>query len=209
MIFIVFILIILMTIIAGLDEAGRGSVIGSLFIACVTMNPEDLKDIPVKDSKKLTEKKREELYKLIKEKAIISVTEVTAKAITELQDSGTNLNKIEVQGFAKCIENISNNKITKYYVDAADIKAERFGISINNELSEPVHIISEHKADDKYAIVSAASIVAKHYREKHVKRLQAKLGDFGSGYPHKKTMDWIRQNQYYGKYVRKNWKGVK
>jgi ribonuclease HII len=196
--------------IAGLDEAGRGSVLGSLFIACVAMNPEDLKKIPVKDSKKLSEKKREELYKLIKEKGIISITEISAKSITSLQDSGTNLNRIEVLGFADCIKEINKTTtISQYYVDAADIKAERFGVHINDCLKSPVPIISEHKADDKYAIVSAASIVAKHFREKNVKSLQYKLGDIGSGYPHKKTMDWIHENGYYGKYVRKNWKGVK
>ena len=69
----------------------------------------------------------------------------------------------------------------------------------------------EHKADEKYPIVSAASIVAKHERDRLIEELKSKLGDFGSGYPSdSKTrrflMELMRSRGIDNPYIRSSWR---
>jgi ribonuclease HII len=77
-----------------------------------------------------------------------------------------------------------------------------------------VQIISEHKADKKYPIVSAASIIAKVERDKAIKEIEEKYGEVGCGYPtDPKTIKFLEKYlKKYGKYpefVRKSWKPAK
>ena len=80
------------------------------------------------------------------------------------------------------------------YIDAADVNEERFGISIKNLLSyEPKNIVSKHKADDIFPIVSASSIVAKDRRDTSIEKIYDKYGNFGSGYPSDiRTIEFLR-----------------
>lgn len=100
------------------------------------------------------------------------------------------------------------------YVDASDVLEERFGQHISELLPFKVEIVSEHKADRKYPIVSAASIIAKVERDKQIAELKEKYGDFGCGYPtDPKTISFLRQCiKKFGEYpdcVRKSWKTAK
>ena len=79
------------------------------------------------------------------------------------------------------------------YVDAADTIEHRFGNHIRECLKTKTKIISKHKADRIFPIVSAASIIAKVERDREVASLKYKYGDFGTGYlTDEKTMVFLR-----------------
>lgn len=205
-------------LIAGVDEAGRGPVIGPLVIAgvmCEEVNLPKLVDLGVRDSKLLTPQKRETLATQIKEHILIyhtvwlSPTEIDR--VVESKRKLHKLNRLEAQAMAKVIQIL---KPDTAYVDASDILADRFAEHIQENLSFNLRIVSEHKADLKYPIVSAASIIAKVERDKAISQLQQKHGNIGCGYPSdpkttKFLEDWIRKFGSYPNFVRKSWKTAK
>ncbi len=174
--------------VCGIDEAGRGPVIGSMFIGGVVVdekNLEKLDSMGLKDSKKLSDGKRRELGEEIErfcEETLVE--EITASDIDELRNI-MSLNVIELRGFAKVIKKLEPDKV---YIDLPEPDGERFGKKIKEELPEhlkDIEIVAEHSADENYPVVSAASIIAKNAREDHVDSLKEKYGrDFKSGYPH-------------------------
>jgi ribonuclease HII len=123
------------------------------------------------------------------------------------------LNEIEVNGFAKVIKKLRPEIV---YVDSADVNEKRFGNDILNNLSFKPEIISKHKADDIYPVVSAASILAKTKRDEDVRRIGVELENklnmpLGSGYPADPiTIRFLRAwVDKYGKlppYTRHSWK---
>lgn len=182
--------------IAGLDEAGRGPVIGSLFIGGVAVDDdakEQLDALPLKDSKKLSDKQRRELEPQIRSIAGGTVVrEVTASEIDELRKL-MSLNKIELRGFAEVITRLDPDKAI---IDLPEPDAERFSRTLKEELDDSfgdLAITAEHGADDTFPIVSAASILAKNAREDHIGELHEKYRtDFASGYPHDTpTIDFL------------------
>ena len=206
------------TLIAGVDEAGRGCVIGPLVVAGVMMKAEVLPfltELGVKDSKLLTPEKRELLYP-----AILQLTEkyhtikVQPSQIDKAVDSARRLhklNRLEAQIMAQIIETL---KPDEAYVDAADTVDHRFGNHIRECLKVKTRIVSRHKADRIYPVVSAASIIAKVERDREVAVLRAEWGDFGSGYlTDGKTMTFLRllieNNDEYPSFIRKSWKPAK
>lgn len=173
--------------VVGIDEAGRGPVIGSMFIGGFMVDEEDLnkvEDLGVKDSKKLSDKKRESLAKELREMGDPFLKEITASEIDELREVMT-LNEIEIQGFTEVIERSDADKII---VDLPEPDGDRFIRKMKKELPAKFgdrDFTAEHEADDNFPIVSAASIIAKSARENHVDELKRKYGyDFKSGYPH-------------------------
>ncbi|MCJ7450476.1 MAG: ribonuclease HII [Candidatus Nanohaloarchaeota archaeon QJJ-9] len=182
--------------ILGIDEAGRGPVIGSMFVGGVAIEKEKLEkleELGLKDSKKLSDNRRKSLGPKIREVANeVFVKEVTASEIDELREI-MSLNVIEIKAFAEVIKELQPDKA---FIDLPEPDGERFGRKIKKELGERVEleIVAEHGADDTYPIVSAASIVAKNAREEQVDRLHKKYGaDFKSGYPHDKpTTDFLK-----------------
>jgi ribonuclease HII len=121
------------------------------------------------------------------------------------------LNRLEAQTMAKVIETL---KPDIAYVDASDVLEERFKQHILECLSFEVEIVSEHKADRNYPIVSAASIIAKVERDKAIAELKDVYGDFGCGYPtDAKTLAFLKQciekSEEYPDFVRKSWKPAK
>ncbi|MCW7069292.1 MAG: ribonuclease HII [Methanophagales archaeon] len=166
----------------GIDEAGRGPVIGSLFVAGV-LNFEGLGVLGVRDSKKLSSKRREQLAKLIENATEVQVMELTAKEIDERRKS-QSMNEITVDLFARIIELLHPDRV---YVDAADVNPERFASNLRKKCNireRDIEIISEFKADENYPVVSAASIVAKVHRDKSIRELATEIGaEIGSGYP--------------------------
>jgi ribonuclease HII len=100
------------------------------------------------------------------------------------------------------------------YVDASDVLADRFREHIAERLAFEVKIVSEHKADFKYPVVSAASIIAKVERDKAIQELSEKYGEIGSGYvADPKTIAflkrWLATHGSYPWFVRKSWKPAK
>jgi len=166
----------------GIDEAGRGPVIGSLFVAGV-LNFEGLGVLGVRDSKKLSSKRREQLAKLIENATEVQVMELTAKEIDERRKS-QSMNEITVDLFARIIELLHPDRV---YVDAADVNPERFASNLRKKCNireRDIEIISEFKADVNYPVVSAASIVAKVHRDRSIRELATEIGaEIGSGYP--------------------------
>jgi ribonuclease HII len=200
--------------ICGVDEAGRGPVVGSLVIAGVTFeNDLELIENNVRDSKKITPQRREILSKRIKESAVnYEITLISASDIDNMRKVMT-LNEIEVNAFSKIIEKL---KPDICYVDAADVNDERFGKNILSRLSFKPEIISKHKADDIYPIVGAASILAKTKRDEEVQMIAQELEKkldipLGSGYPadpvtQKFLRKWVKTFGKLPPHTRHSWK---
>lgn len=205
-------------LVVGVDDAGRGCVIGPLVIAGVLMKDNELPklvQLGVKDSKLLSPRRRETLAVEIKRTVLkYNVIKLPPKDIDKVVETGRKLhklNRLEAQTMAKIIELLAPDIA---YVDASDVLEERFGQHISELLPFKVEIVSEHKADRKYPIVSAASIIAKVERDKEIAELKEKYGDFGCGYPtDPKTISFLRQCiKKFGEYpdcVRKSWKPAK
>ncbi len=195
----------------GVDEAGRGPVIGPMVIAGVCASREKLIALGVRDSKKLSPKRREFLageIKKIADKVFIRVVE--PEEIDAMREEMT-INELEVRIFAEVIEKLRGEEI---FVDAADVNEERFAAEILSFLSYSPKIISKHKADDIYPEVSAASIVAKVERDRLIEKIAEEIGEFGSGYPaDERTKEFLKE--YYDEHgelpphVRKSWKSAK
>lgn len=205
-------------LVAGVDDAGRGAVIGPLVIAGVVMEEKDLprlKKLGVRDSKLLSPSRREILATEIKRVAQkYAIIKLSPKEIDKVVETGRKLhrlNRLEAQTMAKVIEILKPHIA---YVDASDVLEERFKKHIQECLSFKVEIVSEHKADRTYPIVSAASIIAKVERDKEIADLAQKYGDLGCGYPtDPKTLrflqQWLQEKGEYPDFIRKSWKPAK
>jgi ribonuclease HII len=199
-------------LVMGVDEAGRGPVIGPLVVCGAHIDQKALPEIEalgLKDSKKLTAKKREAFAVQLKEMLDYEIIVLTPEAIDARVGSEENLNVLEVNCFADAIRKA---KPAAAYVDACDVNAERFGHNIRQHLDFDIEIVSCHEADDKYPIVMAASILAKVHRDALVREISEMMGeDVGSGYPMDPvTIEFLRS--YFKKYkkmpdcARKSWK---
>ena len=199
-------------LICGIDEAGRGPVLGPLVMCGLLVKEEDEKGLvklKVRDSKLLTKVKRESLFDKIKD--ISYKYEIIAIYPDEIDHAvnnhdGLNLNKLEAR---KSAEIINLLKPDKAIVDAPsnNIKSYKQYLFelINNK---KIKLILEHKADLNYPIVSAASILAKVTRDNEIEKIKKKIKiDFGSGYmSDPKTVNFLEK--YYEKYpelFRKSW----
>ena len=204
--------------IAGVDDAGRGCVIGPLVVAGVLM-PEDklklLEQIGVRDSKELTPKRRERLAEEIRKIAEkIKVVKVPPSEVDRIVFRGVKyrrLNWLEAKVMARVISELKPEIV---YVDASDVLEERFKEQILEEIPAGIEVVSEHDADAKYPIVSAASIIAKTERDKEIQKLRMKYGNFGSGYPSDpKTREFLlkclKERGKYPDCVRKSWKTLR
>ena len=202
-------------LVAGVDEAGRGCVVGPLVVAGIAIKTENLHlltELGVKDSKLLTAKKRETLYpeiiKLTENHHIIKVPPYLIDRVVRSSRKLHKLNRLEAQTMAKIIETL---KPDEAYVDAADVLEQRFGNHISECLTIKTKIISQHKADRTFPVVSAASIIANVERDGEIAKLKVKYGDFGSGYlTDDKTMVFLKrllnENRDYPSFIRKSWK---
>jgi ribonuclease HII len=122
------------------------------------------------------------------------------------------MNQIMVIGHTNVLEQLKPNKA---YLDAADVKEERFGENVKKKCGISIEIVAKHKADTKFPIVSAASILAKAHRDRAMRDLEKKIGvPLGSGYPSdpvtkKFLSDWIKENKNFPEIVRHSWKTTK
>lgn len=202
-------------LVGGVDDAGRGCIIGPLVLAGVAIEESKickLIEIGVRDSKTLSPSARKRLYPLIKDLAykVVSV-KVPPDEVDKYvgrRKKFVRLNLLEAEAAAKVIEELEADLV---YVDASDTDPERFRKNIVALLKRRVKVISEHDADARYPIVSAASIIAKVERDEEIAKLREKYGDFGSGYPADPATlaflkEWLARYGEIPPFARKTWK---
>ncbi len=196
-------------IMAGIDEAGRGPVIGPLVVCIAFCRREDekhLKDINPRDSKKLTPKQREDTYQKLKKFVTFRWVEVSAADLNRLMKD-LSLNDIEASVMAELIKDLKEGDIM---IDMPD----RYSWTFRERMAKfgVTKFEAEHKADDHYPIVAAASICAKIMRDKKIQEIQAATFDFGSGYPSdQKTIEALRDKEKMKKlvpFIRQRWKTI-
>ena len=206
---------------AGIDDAGRGPIIGPLVIGGVALPRDrirDLVDLGVKDSKLLTPNTRTRLAESIR--GLVSrmcLREIQPKEIDDVVLHGRKLRKLNFLEAKVMADVIDELRPAEVYVDASDVNEKRYGEDIRGFLKEDlksIRIISEHHADRNYPHVSAASIIAKVHRDSVIHQLHAEYGDFGSGYiTDQKTMNFLRRyrqsHDSYPPIVRLSWKTAK
>ncbi|MBU4069798.1 MAG: ribonuclease HII [Nanoarchaeota archaeon] len=177
-------------LILGIDDAGRGPVIGPMILAGCLIDQKkeaNLKKLGVKDSKQLTQKRREFLADIIKEQAeTFEVIIVYPKEIDGENANGTKLNELEALACAKIINTINKGyKKIKVVVDCPSPTISKWQDFLKTKIENlsNLEISCEHKADKNHVAVSAASILAKSTREKEMDKLKIKFGsEIGSGY---------------------------
>lgn len=200
--------------ILGIDEAGRGPVIGPMVICGLMVDEKGekkLREIKVRDSKELTPKKREELAPLIERIATHAVLfRVQPCKIDNSKKHGINLNKLEA---LKMIEIINLLEPDKAIIDTPCVNTKKFEDFIRSKIEKKdIEFVCENYADKNYPVVSAASILAKVNRDEAIEELKKKVGfDFGVGYSHDpKTIEFLHKlaKDNKGKlpnYVRHSW----
>jgi len=174
----------------GIDDAGRGPVIGPMVLAGCLINfktRDEFKAIGVRDSKQLTQKRREFLEGIIKEKAkAFEIVVLNPEEIDKRNGEGLKLNELEGLAAVKIINKINDGKEKiKIVIDCPSpnrTKWRNFLIMKIENLSN-LEISCEHKADRNHVVVGAASILAKSERERQMNKLKEMYGkDMGSGY---------------------------
>jgi len=174
----------------GIDDAGRGPVIGPMILAGVLITEEsekELKKLGVKDSKQLTQKRREFIEKKIKELVKdFFITITYPEEIDKSLESGVNLNELEAIKTAKIINKLNKeeNKI-KIIVDCPSVSILKWTDTLKQKINHlaNLEVYCEHKADQNHVAVGAASILAKCEREREMDKLRKEYGnEIGSGY---------------------------
>jgi ribonuclease HII len=202
-------------LVGGVDEAGRGCVLGPLAVAGVSVDSSKLSELAalgVKDSKLLSPSQRDSLYpEILKVCQRVEVSRIPPKMIDRYVSRGKKyrrLNYLEAIHMARVIDALGADEV---FVDAPDTNPARFQVELAELLSCKPRIVAEHKADVNYPVVSAASIVAKVERDRDVAELRQLHGDFGSGYPSDPDTiafleSWVRSNSSQPEFARKSWK---
>ena len=195
----------------GIDEAGRGPVIGPLVIAGVLIEKEKEKELiklGVKDSKKLTREEREILFEQILKIIDDYRVRVIPPQKIDYYVEHKSLNQLEIEVMAEIIKELDCDEV---YVDSPSRNTEKVIMELEILSEKKIKIVAENKADKKYPTVSAASIIAKVIRDREIEKIKKETGiDFGSGYPSDpKTLEAIKKHYEKLKpYIRKTWRTV-
>jgi ribonuclease HII len=190
-------------ILCGADEAGRGAILGPLVVSIVAVRNTSMRrlsDIGVRDSKLLSGKRRRQLYNEIEGIASeIKVKCIFPSEINEAMANHISINELEAKNFSELFDSMKS-EVNSIYLDSPDVIPERFGVrfgmystkntrvvGIKTPRAKGVQytrVVAEHKADAKYPVVSAASIIAKVTRDSEIQKLEKRLKfKIGSGYP--------------------------
>lgn len=202
-----------MVLVCGIDEAGRGPLIGPMVMSGILIDEKDLdklRDLKVRDSKLIAPKQREFLFKeikkiIIKEKTIV----VPAQEIDDaLNSEDLNLNKLEAIKTAMIINYLKPDRAT---VDCPSVNVKAYTEYLKTFIKSETKLKVEHKADYKYIESSSASILAKVTRDREIEKLKKKHNvDFGSGYPSDpKTKEFLKNNYKKYDFFRKTWSTYK
>lgn len=196
----------------GVDEAGRGPVMGPLVVGAVYVEDDDvLRSIGVKDSKKLTPRRREAMYdEIISAVEGYSIITLSAEEIDAKRER-MSLNMVEMEMFA---EAVSRMPVTRVYVDCPDPNEEKFGNMLSVRINN-IPVTARHKADDTYPVVSAASILAKVTRDRLIAEISEEFGEnIGSGYPSDPVTiafieKWLKEKGCTPRHTRNSWDTVR
>jgi len=167
-----------------------------------------LKKMGCRDSKLLSPGRREKLAAAIEKTAKdIIVLKIAPCKIDNYRKSGVNLNKLEAMKFAEAINYLGPQKA---YVDCPDVNTERLSLFMSKMLQGTVELVAEHKAEESYPTVAAASIIAKVERDADIAALREKHGEFGSGYSSDPRTtqwleNWLANNKEFPDCVRNTW----
>jgi len=207
-----------MGIVCGVEEAGRGPVIGPMVMAaCWSDDEEAVRKAGAKDSKQLTPAQREAVFerllKLKKQKkidfelAVLRPEEIDG-AVQGAQD---NLNKLELRTSARLINAaLKRARLATVIIDCPTVSTAKYAAGVRKLLDREVEVIAENKADESYVIVGAASVLAKVTRDREIEAIKRNIKvNFGSGYPADPlTQKFLRENyvkKEYAGYFRKSW----
>ncbi len=184
----------------GVDEAGKGAVVGSMFVAAVACAPDALPD-GVRDSKLLAPDERERIAAHLRssDSVTVAVVEITPKEIdTYVADGG--MNDLMVEAHGRALDALASQG--RVIADASDVSAERFARRLSERADDSYDVSAEHGADEAHDVVGAASVVAKVERDAHVGRYDA-----GSGYPgDPATVEYLQERAPdFPACVRKSW----
>lgn len=178
----------------GIDEAGRGPIIGPMIVAGVLVDNSTvpiLEKLGVRDSKELTPTQRRELFARILDLASYVVIVKIPPAVIDT----VNLNRLEIQTIAHIVRRTLTiyRDLDTIYMDAVG-PASKMASEIRRLSGFKGTIVAKPKADRRYLPVSAASIVAKVVRDEEIEKLRQLYGVRGSGYPtDPHTLEWIRE----------------
>ncbi len=179
-----------MALILGIDDAGRGPIIGPMILAGVLIEKAkepQLKKHGVTDSKLLPHQKRIALSKILKELAeSFKIVKASPEEIDLSLKSKINLNTLEAIKTAEIINFLAPKKQrVKVIIDCPSTNTSAWKNTLLKYLKTPQNltILCEHKADFNHISVAAASILAKVEREEEVQKIKKQYGDIGSGYP--------------------------
>ncbi len=202
----------------GLDEAGRGSVLGPLVVGAFAVRGDPdtvrarLRELGARDSKTLLPARRSEILPVLRKQGRAATARAEPSLIDRHVAEG-GLNRLELTLMARLVLELRPSEV---YVDACDPDAERFGRQLRDAVGEKglsVEVVSRHKADRDDPIVGAASIVAKVTRDRAIERLRRAEGrEIGSGYPSDEVTrghlrELLRQKKL-PPYVRRSWSTV-
>ena len=194
-----------MTLVLGIDDAGRGPVIGPMILAGVLLTKEQeqiLKKSNVKDSKLLAHSQRIKIHEIIKKNSLTHyITKSYPEEIDNFLKSGTNLNTIEAIRSAEIVNALNNPKYQIHVmIDCPSPNILNWKNKVIKLITNPSNltISCEHRADFNHTHVSAASILAKVAREEEMDKIREKYkkyGEVGSGYSHDAiTVEFLKKN---------------
>lgn len=167
----------------GVDEAGRGPVLGSMFVAAVAVPAASALPDDVRDSKRLTSARRETLAAVIEADAAVRAAAVEV-SVDRIDRAPGDLNRLTASAAGRAIGAVvAPDADPRVVVDACDPDEERYGRYVAAGLGRDLEIVASHRADETHEAVAAASIIAKERREAHVGALADRFGEVGSGYP--------------------------
>ena len=201
-----------MTLVVGIDEAGRGPIIGPM-VMCGVLTDEagaaKLKKIGAKDSKLLSPKERERLFKeivkVVKDYKVIIISPAEIDASVQSTE-GMNLNWLEAHKSAEIVNALKPDKII---IDSPSNNVDNYKKYLVKLLdNKKIEAVVEHKADVNHVECSAASILAKVTRDAEVEKIKkVVVEDFGSGYlSDPKTIEFFGKHfETYPDIFRKSW----
>jgi ribonuclease HII len=201
-------------LVGGVDEAGRGSIVGPLVVAGIGIRESKialLYKMGIKDSKALNLKARARLFgeimKVVDSVCIHKIDPAEVDGSVSLR----GLNRLEAKVMASVINTIGADEV---YVDCCDVNPQRYREYMECHLTCKPKLHSMHHADAINMVVSAASIIAKITRDEEIQHIRSKYGSIGSGYPSdERTMrfirDWVAKNGSAPEFTRKSWKPLR
>lgn len=208
-------------LIIGIDDAGRGPVIGPMVLAGVLIDKsieKELVKLGIKDSKMLLPKKREILAQEIEQRAIATHRVIIpVEEIDNQKNDGLNLNQREAIASAIIINKLNTGKENiSVVIDCPSVNIKSWKEEVEKYLvaKANIHLVCEHKADENHTSVGAGSILAKVTRDGEIKKLREKIGvDFGSGYssdPVTRKFIFEHYKEFTGKGIfRESWNTIK